>query len=97
MSAIHLDRFSAGLDNLTRKQQADAVHVLRVLARTKRYSVFEATDNDVIARTMTRMHHKAYMHYGVLLKDVGGDYPWTHIELTDGGRQLLVDNAETTP
>lgn len=91
MTTIHIDRFSAGLDDLTNKQQADVVTVLRVLDRTKRYSAFEATDNMVIARMMTRLHHKAYMHYGVLIKDAGGDYPWTNVELTEGGRKLLSD------
>lgn len=97
MSAVYIDRFSAGLDDLTRKQQADAVAVLRVLARTKRYSAFEATDNDVIARTMTRLHHKGYMHYGRLIqkRGDGGAYPWTNIELTEGGLKLLADHPET--
>lgn len=97
MSAIHIDRFSAGLDDLTRVQQADHLAVLRVLARTGRFSCFEASDNDVIARTMTRLMHKGCTTvvngkktaHGVLLKTTGGAYPWTTCELTEAGKRLI--------
>lgn len=101
MSAIFICSFSAGIDDLTRKQQADPLHILRILERTKRFSVFEATANDVIARTMTKMMHKGCKrlmpdgtrkNYGVLLSHIGGDYPWTKVQLTDGARQMLEDN-----
>lgn len=90
---IHIDRFSAGLDDLTRKQQADHVAVLRVLQRTGRYSVFEATDNQTIAKTMDRLI-SANNKGGALVKTLGGDYPWTAVELTDAGRALLADTAK---
>ena len=44
---VFIDIFSSGLDELTRRQQADIATVLTVLDRTKRYSVFEATDNQM--------------------------------------------------
>jgi hypothetical protein len=98
MTVIHIDRFSAGLDDLTRKQQADHIEVLRVLSRTGRFSCFEASENDTIARTMTRLIHKGYTtvdfdgkktDHGLLLKKTGGAYPWTTCELTDAGKRLL--------
>ena len=98
---VFIDRFSGGLDDLTRKQQAEPAAVLRVLQKTKRFSVFEATDNDVISRTVSRICQKGCevvkpdglrKKYGKLLEMVGGNYPWTHVELTDGGIEYLKDN-----
>jgi hypothetical protein len=99
--AVHIDRFSAGLDDLTRKQQADHIAVLRVLARTKRFSCFEASENQVIAKTMDRLLWKECttvngvekIKHGVLLKRTGGEYPWTTVELTDAGKRLISEAA----
>ena len=99
---IHICSFSAGLDEMKRKDQADPVKVLRVLAKCGRYSVFEATDNQTIAEMMTRLLGKKMIvvkdgtrhEYGVLLEATGGQYPWTEIELTQGGKWLLEDNPE---
>lgn len=94
--------FSTDLDDMKRKDQADPVKVLRVLQRTGRYSVFEATANMTIARMMTRLHHKGMTRvlpdgtrreYGKLIRTVGDSgYPWTKVELTEGGKRLLEDN-----
>jgi len=98
MTTIHIDRFSAVLDDLTRKQQSDHIEVLRVLARTGRFSCFEASENMVIARTMTRLLHKGCTTvdangkktaHGLLLKRTGGEYPWTTCELTEAGKRLI--------
>lgn len=100
-STVFVDRFSAGLDDLTRKQQADHIAVLRVLQKTGRFSCFEASDNDTIARTVTRLIHKgcttvnadgSKKQYGRLLEVTGGAYPWTTCKLTEAGRQILEDN-----
>ena len=80
---MFIDRFSAGLDDLNRKQQADMQIVLRVMEKAKRFSSFEASDNDVIARTVTDIFRLGYV------KDIGGGYPWTNVELTDAGRAFL--------
>lgn len=94
---------SSGLDDMKKVDQRDPIKVLRVLAACKRYSIFEATDNQSIARTISRMHNKAYVqimpddtrkNYGILIKTTGGQYPWTEIELTEGGVQLLADNPQ---
>lgn len=96
-TAIHIDRFSAGLDELTRRQQADHIEVLRVLAKTGRYSIFEATENQTIAKTMDRLLWKSCVtvsdgdrtEHGVLLVRTGGFFPWTEVALTDAGKKLL--------
>ena len=101
-SPIYLDCFSAGLDDLTMAQQADEVKVLRVLQKTKRFSCFEASENATIARTMTKLMHKAHTRidpdgtrheYGLLLRTTDGGYPWTIVELTEGGLRLMEDAA----
>ena len=96
-TAIHIDRFSAGLDDLTRRQQADHLEVLRVLDRTGRYSIFEATENEVIARTMDRLLWKscstvvdgAKTEHGLLLTRTGGEYPWVEVASTEAGKQMI--------
>lgn len=80
----HIDRFSAGLDELTRRQQADVSTVLSVLGRVKRYSVFEATDNDVIATTMDRV-----IADKLIKTDNRCGYPWVKCRLTKAGREWL--------
>jgi hypothetical protein len=101
MTSIIVCSFSSGLDDMKRKDQKDVVKVLRMLDQCKRYSVFETTANMDIARMITRLHHKgctrvqpdgSRKEYGLLLKTIGGAFPWTEIELTDGGKRLLEDN-----
>ena len=77
---VFLDRFTAGLDDLTRKQQADPIAVLRVLKRTRRFSCFEASENDVIAKTMTYLCHSPLIE-----TDNSCGYPWTKVKLTAAG------------
>lgn len=105
MSSVHADRFSAGLDDLTRVQQQCAVTVLGVLQRTGRFSCFEAGENIDIARTMDRLLHKGLSlktpdgtvhEYGQLVKTTGGEHPWTTCEVTPGGLRLLADIAAGT-
>lgn len=86
MNAIHLCSFSECLDDIPAKKRGDIRHVLRVLSEQtrKRFSEFEATANDAIARTMTRLVHEGY-----IATDNSCGYPWTAYELTPKGRALL--------
>lgn len=81
---VFIDRFSAGLDDLTRKQQASVTEVLSVLDRVGRFSIFEATDNQTIASTMTHISNAGYVEL-----DISCGFPWTKVKLTDKGRDLL--------
>lgn len=81
--AIFIDNFSSGLDELPRKQQGSAEAVLRVLHQRKRFSVFEVTANDIIARTVTRVIKQRYV------RELGGAFPWTNVELTEAGLALI--------
>ena len=103
MNQVIICSMSSGLDDMKRKDQRDVVKVLRVLAECGRYSIFEATANQTIARMMDQLHHKGYTlvkpdgsrkDYGLLIKRTGGEYPWTNIALTKGGRALLEDYPE---
>lgn len=96
-TAFHVDWFSTELDDLTRKQQADHIEVLRVLARTGRYSIFEATKNKVIAKTMDHLLLRSCItivdgvktEHGLLLTRTGGEYPWVEVALTEAGKQMI--------
>ena len=77
--AVYIDRFSAGLDELTHKEQSNHEAVLKVLRRTKLFSVFEATENQAIARTMT-----ALTNTGRITTDTSIGYPWTTVTHIDG-------------
>lgn len=99
---VFLCSFSAGLDDLPRNAQGDVVQVLRVLQACGRYSAFEASANDTIARMMTRLHHKGCTilrdgvrhDYGRLIERVEPSvYPWVRVRLTEGGERLLADEA----
>jgi len=82
-SVLRVCSFSVGIDEMPRRKQADDLAVLRVLAETQRFSIFEATANQTIARTMTRLMASPY------LRDLGGAYPWTHVEVTEAGHAAL--------
>ena len=80
---VHIDRFSAGLDDLSKKDQRDDAAVLRVLKRTGRFSAFEASDNEGIAATVTRLLRDK------LIESIGGEYPWTKVLVTAAGEAVL--------
>lgn len=75
---IFIDRFSAGLGDLTGKQQKNHESVLDVLRRTKMFSCFEASENPTIASTMT------YLCRERLTTDNSCGYPWTKVTHIDG-------------
>ena len=83
---IYICDFSSGLDDMPRKDQRDLAKVLRVLEQCGRFSVFEATDNQTIATTMTKLC-RSYL----IETDNSCGYPWTMVKLTDAGRQYLKD------
>lgn len=74
--------FTVGIDELPRRKQRSEVEVLKVLAEARRFSVFDATANPTIARTMDRIQ-------GRYFTVTGGEFPWLEIELTDAGKKLL--------
>lgn len=103
MTTAFICSFSSGLDELPRRKQKDVVEVLKVLKACGRFSVFEATDNDVIARMMDRLIHKGCAivrdgvrtDYGRLIEtDNTCGFPWTKVKLTEAGERLLADSAK---
>lgn len=83
MTVAILCQFST-LDDLRPKDRKDVVTVLRVMAKTGRFSVFEATAYSSLAKTIDRIFSEG------LVKRTGGEFPWTEVELTDAGRATLV-------
>lgn len=80
---IRISRHSAGLDDMKRKDQGDHLAVLRRLSTMTRYSVFEATENQKIAKTMDYIMRMAF------IESTGGTYPWTEFRLTDAGKAAI--------
>jgi hypothetical protein len=91
MRDIHICYFSAGLDDLSRKQQADAAEVLRALKCLGRYSCFEASENRVIAKSMDTLHQRR------LLDSSCEAYPWSSCKVTELGEQFLQDGLLPRP
>ena len=86
MGRMMIDSFSSGLDDMKRKDQRDVVAVMRKLATMTRYSIFEVTDNNDIATTMSDIVKRG------LIETTGGKYPWTTFKITEAG-QRLIDEA----
>lgn len=80
---MFIDTFSTGIDEMKRKDQFDPVKVLQVLKSHPRFSSFEASANQTIARTITLLFDRN------LLKHLGGQYPWTDVEITALGESVL--------
>ena len=103
MSRTRIDKPPRSVAEVPRAQQGDAVAVLRAIKAAGGFSAFEASANDTIARTITRMCHKGYSvvaadgkrtDYGRLIEtDLSYGYPHTKVTLTEGGERLLRDAA----
>ncbi|WP_327210448.1 hypothetical protein [Rhizobium leguminosarum] len=80
---VFIDEFSTGLDELSRRRQRSTREVLKALLGMKRVSVFEITENDVIAATVQRIVDRK------LAVVTPGTYPWSDVEVTDAGRDYI--------
>lgn len=76
---VFISRHTAGLDDLTRREQKDEEKVLRRLHEIKQFSVFEATDNPVIAGMMDWLLKAG--HIEITPKG----FPWSDVKLTESG------------
>ncbi len=88
---VHMCFTTSGLDELPRREQRDMHAVARTLAKAGRFSVFEATANQTIARTMTSLATSGWFEFDPKAQG----YPWTVVKLTDAGRAAL--KLEETP
>ena len=80
---MHIDCFTS-LDELKNKGQGDTVKVLKVLHRVKRFSVWDATENPTIARTMDRICNSKLVD-----TDHSCGFPWTECRLTSAGLKMI--------
>ena len=80
---IHVDCFTS-LHELKNKGQGDTIKVLKVLHKIKRYSIWDATENPTIARTLDRICRAN-------LITVGADsaFPWLECVLTVRGLKMI--------
>lgn len=82
---VHICYTTSGLDELTRRKQRDSLAVAQMLVQTGRFSVFEATANEDIARTVTRLERKlGWFEYEPQT------FPWTAVKLTEKGKRALL-------
>jgi len=100
---MFVDRFSIGLEDLSRKDAANDLIVLKLITDKGRFSCFEASDNPTIAATVTRLMHGPFVESYVpdtykSKPEPGGarapdydTYPWTYVRLTAAGRSALGD------
>ena len=88
MTSIHICSFSAGLGDLTRKEQGNPEIVLDIIRRRGRFSAFDASANQVIARTVTMLQRHR------LTVDPDSQYPWVKVTAIDGV-PLTIQEAET--
>ncbi len=82
---MYLDSFSGAIDGMKRKDQGNAINVLKVLSRHPRFSVFDATANAVIAKTMTYLFCEKY----IAGTQPRPGYPWMAVDITEKGQALL--------
>lgn len=75
--------FTVGLDELPRRAQKDPVLLAREIAKHGRFSAFEATANQTIARTVDKVMAAGWF------RQLESEYPWTRVELTKKGRKAL--------
>ncbi len=80
---IFVDSFVTALDDMPRADQKYARKVLTVLQGLKRYSIFEATANNGIAKTMDLLLERG------LIERTGGLYPWCEFVVTEAGRRVI--------
>lgn len=83
--AVFLDRFTSnGLDEMKRKDRRSPAKVLKALSEHPRFSVFEATANQVVANTMTYLVDEKLIEV-----DNSPGYPWSIAIITDKGRAYM--------
>lgn len=85
--------FTVGIEDMPTRKQRNPYDVARVLARHGRFSVFEATDNEVIAATMDWLHASGWFDFDT--ESCG--YPWTKVALTEAGRTALGRGRTSAP
>lgn len=84
-TTVFLDSFSGAIDDMTRKDQRNAIKVLHVLAKHPRFSTFDATANNGIATTITYLFRDEY----IVESRPKEEYPWHRVEITEKGKSLL--------
>lgn len=82
--SVYIDTFSGAIGDMKRKDQADRMKVLAVLAKSPRFSVFDATDNQTIARSLEWLRRG-----GLITIDNSRGFPWSDAVLTESGRAML--------
>lgn len=86
--ACFLDSFSS-FNHLTQRQKKSPIWLLRSLYPKGRFSVFEATESNSIAKSFSKLSEWGW------IKNLGGQYPWIEVEVTEKGAKALRKEAKT--
>ena len=84
-TTVFMDSFSGAIDDMTRKDQRNAIKVLQVLANHPRFSTFDATANNGIATTITYLFREEF----IVETKPKQEYPWHRVEVTEKGKALM--------
>ena len=84
-SAVFVCSFSGAIGEMKRKDQGDPEKVLAVLEKSSRVSCFDLSENQTIARTVTRLKRDGLIEY----PQPQPGYPWNNIVLTEAGKLKL--------
>ena len=83
---LHICSFSA-LKDLPKKHHGSDRHILAAINNAGRFSCFEVTETQKLARTVTRLVREGKIE----TTDLG--YPWTGAKLTEAGRAALSEDG----
>ena len=88
-SRIFVCSFSGAIGDMKRKDQRDRLKVLAVLKESPRFSVWDASDNQGIANTMTDLKTDGLIDY----PEPQPGFPWSKARVTEAGMKLLEQKA----
>lgn len=77
--------FSGAIGDMKKGDRRDPVAVLAVLSKSPTFSVFDATEDARIARSLTWLLDHGYIEYP---KPQPG-FPWSRVSLTDKAHKLI--------
>jgi hypothetical protein len=80
--ACFIDSFTT-FNHLTQRQKGSSIWLLRGLYPRGRFTVFEATETNAIAKSFSKLWEWGWV------RDLGGQFPWVEVEVTPKGAKAL--------
>lgn len=80
---MFIDSFSGSLDDIPRKYHGDMAHVLVILKKYPKFSMFDI-NSITLARTVDKLNDFGYMTYNHEY-----EFPWCKVDITTKGNEFL--------